>query len=84
MSEQLIELQGLQALLHEINEELARAAQPIRQLPELSDEQRQQVAAELRAGLARWDLVTQQISQALGTNDATVSRKAAAKGGLAG
>jgi hypothetical protein len=68
LSEQLTELQRLQAELNAVNEELAKAARPLEQLDDLNEEQRQHVAKELRAGLSRWDAVTQRIAQVLGIN----------------
>jgi hypothetical protein len=68
MSEQLTQLQRLQAELHEVNGELQKAAQPLRRLDELSLEERRELGDEIRAWLARWEFVTQQISLALGTN----------------
>jgi transposase len=68
MSERLTQLRTLHAQLHEVNEELSRAARPLERLAELNGEQRQHVAARLRAGLARWDAVTREISQVLGTD----------------
>lgn len=73
MSEQLTQLQRLQAELHEVNQEFARAALPLERLPEMNEEQRQQLATQLRAAQARWEAVTQQISQVLQTGDAGAS-----------
>ena len=67
LHEQLTQLQRLQGELHEVNQELARAAHPLERLSDLNDQQRQQVADRIRAGLARWEAVTQQISQVLQT-----------------
>jgi hypothetical protein len=67
MSDQLIQLQRLQAELHEVNQELAHAARPLHWLDELNEQQRQELADKIRAGLARWESVTQQISQVFGT-----------------
>jgi flagellar biosynthesis chaperone FliJ len=80
MNEQLIQLQRLQAELHEINEDLAQVARPLKQLSELNEQQRQQVADKLRARLTRWDSVTQLISQVLGADGATVVTEAETKG----
>jgi septal ring factor EnvC (AmiA/AmiB activator) len=80
MSEQLTQLQRLQAELHEINEDLAQVARPLKRLSELNEQQRQQVADQLRAQLARWDSVTQLISQVLGSNGATVVLEATTNG----
>ena len=68
LSEQLTNLERLRAELHEVNQELARAARPLDRISDLNEEQRQHVAAQLRAGLARWESVTQRISQVLGTD----------------
>ena len=65
MSEQLKQLQALQAQLHEVNQELVRAARPLERVSEMNDKQRGQLADQLREGLARWETVTRQISQAL-------------------
>ena len=67
MSEQLKQLQDLQAQLHEVNQEFARAARPLYRLTDLNKDQRRVIGAQLRAAQAQWELVTQQISQALGT-----------------
>jgi len=65
-SEQLMNLQRLQAELHEVNCELATAARPLDRISELNEQQRQHVGDQLRAGLARWESVTQRIAQELG------------------
>jgi uncharacterized protein YaaN involved in tellurite resistance len=65
MSEQLTQLEGLQAQLHEVNRELARVARPLERLSEMNEAERQQLAAVIRAGLARWEAVTREISQVL-------------------
>jgi flagellar biosynthesis chaperone FliJ len=65
--EQLTQLQQLEVELHKANQELAEASQPIERLSEMNDEQRRQLADQIRAKLARWEAVTQQISQVLGT-----------------
>jgi hypothetical protein len=69
-NDQLAQLQRLQVELHEVNEELAQVARPLERLSELNEAQRQQVADQLRARLARWESVTQQISQVIGTGSA--------------
>ena len=66
MSEQLRQLQDLQAQLHEVNQEFAQAAQPLGRMTDLNFEEREITGAQLRAVLARWERVTQQISQVLG------------------
>jgi hypothetical protein len=71
MSEQLTQLRRLADELHEINQELSRAARPLEGRPELDDRQKQDIGARLRAGLARWEDVTRQISRALQTDGAT-------------
>ena len=76
MSDQLIQLQRLADELHEVNQELARAARPLAGQPELSDDQKRDIGARLRAGLARWEDVTRQISQVLQADDANRSRAA--------
>jgi hypothetical protein len=70
MSEQLKQLQNLQAQLHEVNLEFARAAQPLDRLSPLNLKQREQLAGQLRAVWARWEAVTQQISQVLQSGSA--------------
>ena len=65
MSTDLKKLCTLEAQLHEVNDELRRAAQPLDELDDLNEEQRDQLAAGIRAGLARWETVTQQIAQML-------------------
>jgi hypothetical protein len=65
MIEQLQQLQELQAQLHEINQEFARAALPLGGSSDLSDEQRRQIGVQLRSAQARWEAVTRQISQVL-------------------
>jgi predicted nuclease with TOPRIM domain len=64
-TERLRELQRLQAELHEVNQELARAARPLERLAEMSLQQRQKLADEIRSKLSRWDSVTQQIQQVM-------------------
>jgi hypothetical protein len=73
MSEQLKQLQNLQAQLHEVNQELVRAARPLERVSDMNDEQRGQLAKQLRAGLARWETVTRQISQVLEAGSANGS-----------
>jgi hypothetical protein len=70
ISDELTELGRLQAELHEVNEHLAQAARPLDRLAELNEEQRREVAAKIRAGLARWESVTQRISQVMGSGSA--------------
>ena len=70
LSEQLTNLQKLQDELHAVNEELSKAARPLDRISELSEQQREQVADELRAGFARWDSVTQRIARVLGIDGA--------------
>ena len=62
MSAQLTQLNRLQADLHLINEELAQAAKPLSHLSELSLEEREQVADKIRAGLARWESIRDELS----------------------
>jgi hypothetical protein len=66
----LTQLQRLQVELHQINEEFAKAARPLARLAEMNGEQRERLADELRARLARWESVTQQISQVMETASA--------------
>ena len=70
MSEQLKQLQDLQAQLHEVNLAFARAAQPLDRLSDMNGKQREQLAGQLRAVWARWEAVTQQISQVLQSGSA--------------
>ena len=70
MSEQLTERQRLQTELRSVNGELQKASQPLRQLDELSLQERRELSEQIRASLARWEYVTQQISQTLGTRSA--------------
>ena len=51
--------------LHEVNEWLAKAATPLKHHAELDGGQRQHIAAEMRAGLARWEIATRRIDEAL-------------------
>jgi hypothetical protein len=60
------QLGALLAELHEVNAELADAARPLERLPDLNDDQRDGVAARLRAGLARWERLTRRIDEVLG------------------
>jgi len=64
------QLQELEVQLHAVNQELARAARPLDRTTYLNIEQRQKIGAEFRAVLARWEYVTQQISQAFGNGSA--------------
>ena len=73
MSERLTQLQGLADELHEINRELSRAARPLDGNPDLDDRQKLEIGARLRAGLARWDDVTRQISRVLEADGANGS-----------
>ena len=59
------QLAELIAELHEVNEELAAAARPLGQLKELNDTQKRAIGANLRSGLARWEIVTRRIDQLL-------------------
>jgi hypothetical protein len=77
MNEQLTQLQSLQGRLHEVNQECARAAVPLERLDEMNEAQRRQLAAQIRAALARWEAVTREISQVLrssGANDVRGAR----------
>ena len=65
MSEQLKHLQELEAQLHEVNQEFARAARPLQRVSQMNGEQRDQLAGQLRAMFERWEAVTRQISQVL-------------------
>jgi hypothetical protein len=71
MTEQLKQLQDLQAQLHAVNQEFARAGRTLDGMTDLNIERRKKIGSELRAVLARWETVTQQISRALGTDGAT-------------
>ena len=73
MSERLTQLRRLHAQLLEVNEELSRAARPLERLDDLDEAQRQDVAAHIRAELARWDAVTREISEVLGSAGANGS-----------
>ena len=66
MSERLKQLQDLEVQLHEINQEFVRSARPLDWLSELNDQQRCQLADQLRIRQARWESVTQQILKVLG------------------
>jgi hypothetical protein len=68
MSEKLTQLQRLRAELHDVNGQLQKTAQPLRRLAELSLEERRELSDQIRAWLARWEFVTQQISLALRTS----------------
>jgi hypothetical protein len=70
LHERLTRLQRLQGELHEVNEELAQASRPLERIAELNEQQRQEVAGKIRAGLARWESLTQQIHQAMETDRA--------------
>ena len=47
--------------LHEVNEQLAEAARPLQWLSDLDFDRRREIAAKMRAGLARWESVNQRI-----------------------
>lgn len=51
--------------LHQANQELAEAAVPLKQHIDLDLAQRQNIGDELRAGLSRWERVTQRINDLL-------------------
>jgi hypothetical protein len=70
MSEQLKQLQELEAQLHEVNQAFARAARPLALASDLNDEQRRQIGAQLRAAQGRWEVVTRQISEVFQTGSA--------------
>jgi len=70
MNEQLIQLRELETQLHEVNQEFARAAQPLYRMTDLNEEQKVQLRKQLLAVQARWESVTQQIAQVLGTGSA--------------
>ena len=78
-TEELASLLRLQDELHAVNEELARSGLPLTQGVELNDEQKQRIGAEIRAGLARWEGLTQRIAHVLGIEREKTngSRKAA-------
>ena len=65
MSERLTQLQRLADELHEVNQELALASQPLEWLRDLNDNQKREIGGRLRAGQARWEDVTRRISQVL-------------------
>ena len=71
MSDQLKQLQELQAQLQEVNQEFARAAQPMERLSEMNLKQRDQLGEQIRAVWARWEAVTQQISEVLQSGSAS-------------
>lgn len=75
MSEQLKHLQELEAQLHEVNEEFARAAQPLYQTTVPNYEQREEMGRELRALQSRWESVLQRISQVLGICSAPIATR---------
>ena len=68
LHEQVTDLQRLHTELHAVNEELVQAARPLERLDELNDQQRHELADQIRARLARWESVTQRIAQVLGIN----------------
>ena len=76
LHEQLADLQRLQAELGVVNEELVQAARPLDRLDEMNDQQRHQLADQIRAKLARWESVTQRINQVLGINGEKATTKA--------
>ena len=65
MSVTSAKLGELIAELHEVNTELAEAARPLKRSADLNDDQRQAIGSNLRAGLARWENITQRISKVL-------------------
>lgn len=67
MSTRLEQLQELEVQLHEVNQEFSRAAQPLYRMRDLNYQQRETIAAQLRAAESRWESVTQQISKVLAT-----------------
>ena len=71
MNPQLTKLQELTAELHEVNQECARAAVPLERLEEMNEAQKRQLAAEIRAALARWETVAREISQVLQSDGAS-------------
>ena len=70
MIEQLKQLEELHAQLHDVNREFAEAALPLAGASDMTDEQRRQIGARLRAAQARWEVVTRQIAQVLETETA--------------
>ena len=75
MSQRLTQLQRLADELHEVNQELSRAARPLEGMPDLDDRQKQEIGAHLRAGQARWEDVTRRISQVLQADSKSGSRR---------
>lgn len=69
-AEKLAKLQTLEAELHQVNEEFANAARPLERIDELNEEQRRQLASDLRARLSGWESVTHEIRQVMGTEGA--------------
>ena len=76
MSVRSEQLGDLLAELHDVNVELVDAARPLDRLPDLTDKQRDDVAARIRSGLARWESVTRRIDEVLGGSDKGDGEKA--------
>jgi ABC-type transporter Mla MlaB component len=79
VTEQLAELERLRAELHEVNEELVQAARPLERVSEMSLEQRQKLADQIRAKLSRWESVTREIQQVMETGRADVDKESGSR-----
>ncbi len=78
-TERLNQLRRLQAELHAVNEELAQAARPLERLADMNIEQRNKVADQIRAKLVRWESVTREIQQVMGTSTANGENESESK-----
>jgi hypothetical protein len=68
MNAQLTKLQELTAELHEVNQQFSEAARPLEHV--LNEREKDAVRAQLLAGLARWENVSEQIRRVLAELDA--------------
>jgi hypothetical protein len=68
MNAQLTRLQELTAELHDVNRQFSEAARPLEHV--LNEREKDAVRAQLLAGLARWENVSEQIRRALAELDA--------------
>lgn len=82
MSEQLKHLLELEAQLHEVNRAFAAASRPLERLSEMNLQEREQVAAGLRAAQARWEQLSGEIAELLRTPAQAAIESMGAKDGL--
>jgi hypothetical protein len=69
MSAQLTELHRLQTEMRKANEQLFKAAEPLKRLSEMSPQEREKLGDELQARAARWESIVDEIQLVLNGSD---------------